>query len=110
MQKALIWEDHEPRVPTPQDFAEAERGYADECRRLAATLDGHDDVAAAEFRLEADICALWADEIEGQSRFSAETYADAIDEWRAVLSGRMPARGGMSLMLANRPSVAREAA
>jgi len=108
VQRALHWEEN--NTPTPADFAAAERRYADDCRRLAAALDGIDNDAAAEFRLEADVCALWADEIEGQNRFSAEIYADAIDEWHDAIAGRMEARGGMSLMLADCLTVEREAA
>ena len=84
---------------TAFDFAIAERVYAIEQRLLAAAIEGDDPGAAADLRLEADICELWAEHILDGSPESRSELRAMKDELCQSLNGGVRPRGGLRILL-----------
>ncbi len=79
-----IWERDVGRVPTVEEVAERERRYAAGCRVEADRMVAIDADHAALLRLDADLCEMWADEIESGSKLGLHEYRDAISLAQAL--------------------------
>lgn len=99
MLRWLGWSEAGTAVPTMGDLAAAERRYAQECRRIAEALGPFDGDEAAVLQLEADMCDLWADELERGDGFASREYAAALDELHAARAGQVEPRGGIMFLL-----------
>lgn len=82
-----------------RQVAKAERAYATSQRVHAQALSAFDETAAAALELEADLCELWAEEIESGSDLGIAEYRAAVREWRDAHAGRCAPRGGISWLL-----------
>lgn len=54
---------------------------------------------AAKLRLEADVCDMWAMEIEAGDRFGQAAYADAVESYCAAQRGEESPTGGLVFLV-----------
>ncbi|MCH9806721.1 MAG: hypothetical protein K0U74_03225 [Alphaproteobacteria bacterium] len=66
-------------MPTIKEVAERERRYAAACRSEAKQLELMDAEHAALLRLDADLCEMWADEVESGSKTGHWEYQNVLE-------------------------------
>lgn len=73
-----VWTRWEPHTPTIEEVAAAERRHAEACRIEAEILQATYPERAALLSLDADLCEMWADELESGSALGQREYEDAL--------------------------------